>query len=391
METDAKKAFDAAVSEGKLASLLESHSADGKFDTTLRPCWASQFSLCLVVFQVSIGNIPAGKTVTIRLRYNSEIKGDVEKDQIRLVLPTTIAPRYDPGFGAPHPAAVPTNVEGSILDVQVNCEMTHQIVAVKSPSHPVEVLIGGGEESALDPCKAGAKLLSDSFLDKDFVFLIKARDLDEPFCLAEPHPTDGTHALMLTMSPRFALNDIRSTELIFLIDRSGSMGGSQMQQAKQALELFLRSIPHGSFFNIYSFGSNYSSLFPASSPYTEQYFNTALHHVQGMDANMGGTELGGALQAVLQSRRSACSSTQIFVLTDGEITNVEQVTSMVDLAVKQAASNNSKYLRVFTLGVGNAVSHHLVEGLARAGNGFAQFVLADERMEVRMDSAYKSL
>jgi len=60
----------------------------------------------------------------------------------------------------------------------------------------------------------------------------------------------------------------------------------------------------------------------------------------------------------------------VFVLTDGQVSNTESVITLVE---KHKASN-----RVFTLGLGNQVSHLLVEGMARAGKGTSQFVATGE-------------
>ena len=47
----------------------------------------------------------------------------------------------------------------------------------------------------------------------------------------------------------------------FLVDRSGSMSGNTIDMAKEALQLFLRSLSEGNKFNIVSFGDSFQFLF----------------------------------------------------------------------------------------------------------------------------------
>src|SRR6185436_5467674 len=107
------------------------------------------------------------------------------------------------------------------------------------------------------------------------------------------------------------------------------MGGDPMNKAKEALELILRSLPEDCIFNVVSFGSNFTSLFPESKPYTEETFKEALAHAKSMDASYGGTEIYSVLQWVLQTSQDKRKEymdfpTALFVLTDGEVYNVDQ-------------------------------------------------------------------
>ncbi len=56
---------------------------------------------------------------------------------------------------------------------------------------------------------------------------------------------------------------------IFLVDRSGSMGNEKMQMAKDALKLFIQSLPIGAMFEVVSFGTDFS----VSSKNREGYVN----------------------------------------------------------------------------------------------------------------------
>ncbi len=84
------------------------------------------------------------------------------------------------------------------------------------------------------------------------------------------------------------MDDARG-EFIFLLDRSGSMSGKRMEMAREALVLFLKSLPAQCYFNIVSFGSSYESMFDESKLAIDEIIEEAVDKVSNFSANMGGT------------------------------------------------------------------------------------------------------
>lgn len=153
------------------------------------------------------------------------------------------------------------------------------------------------------------------------------------------------------------------TELIFLVDCSGSMAGSLIKAAKEALLHLLASLPSTCFFNVWKFGSMYESCWPSSLACTTQSRELAETWVRGLEANMGGTELMRPLQAIFERPVAVGCYRQVFVLTDGAVSNTEAVIALVRRHAIQS--------RVFSIGIGATVSRALVEGMARAAGTFA--------------------
>ncbi|RHZ61188.1 hypothetical protein Glove_349g88 [Diversispora epigaea] len=368
---EAAQKYEEAVASGHGAYLLEEQLSD--------------------IFQCSVGNLTPQQTVVIKITYVSELKHDSESERIRFVLPTTIAPRYGNPQSNDGKVLVPGNVPlvpNATLKVEVTCRMTSMITSIESSSHLIttELNIGG------DNKVAKIQLAEDvSYLKKDFVLVAKSKDLDKPRAFLEYNLRTETNCMMLTMVPYLASTKSTPTELIFIIDRSGSMSGDPMNKAKEALELILRSLPEDCVFNVVSFGSEFTSLFPESKPYTEETFKTALDHVKSMDASYGGTKIFSVLEWVLQTSQDKKKEyidfpTAAFVLTDGQVYNVDQIVELIS----NSLSKRNDQLRLFSLGIGNSVSHNLVESISRAGKGYAQFVTTKERMDKKIIGMLKN-
>ncbi|KAJ5244303.1 hypothetical protein N7489_004399 [Penicillium chrysogenum] len=337
------------------------------------------------VFVIRLGNLPAHGKINVDITFVGELKQDSQTDGIRYTLPSKIAPRYGNTMSYSQtqlsPLGVPASLQGMSVTVDVQLEKGLVIRELESPSHRVKVSLGRvsstPETSAFEPSQASASVIPQQnntvLLEEDFVVLVKADGHNTPSALLERHPTlPNQCALMATLVPKFNLRPA-SPEVVFVIDRSGSME-SKIPTLKSALQVFLKSLPVGICFNICSFGSYYSVMWPTSQVYDASSLNQALAFVDTVYADMGGTEMKQAVVATVQNRLNF-EDLDVLILTDGQIFDQDQLFNFVR---ERAADNTARF---FSLGIGEAASHSLIEGIARAGNGFCQSVTEYETLD----------
>ena len=106
---------------------------------------------------------------------------------------------------------------------------------------------------------------------------------------------------------------------------------NKMNSVKDALLLFLLSLPFESKFNICSFGSTQHFLFDgvSSVSYTKNNTDLAIEEVKKFRANLGGLDIYTPLKKVLEMD-SDCTRTDIFLLTDGAVPNTNQIIDLVE-------------------------------------------------------------
>ncbi|KAK6431140.1 hypothetical protein LTR95_012700 [Oleoguttula sp. CCFEE 5521] len=356
----ARQTFQAAVDRGETAGLLEALPA-GIFGTT-------------------IGNVPANTEVHVEIQYCGALIHDAALDGLRFTLPTSIAPRY-----GEYPGKV---LHGNMtapggISITVDVDMgSSNIRKVQSPTHPIAVSMGSTSESAeaaFATSKASATLtLGSTELAADFVLQLLIDDISKPQAIVEQHPSLSDRAIMATLVPRFNLQP-HSPEIVFIADQSGSMQGPKNVALKAALVVFLKSLPLGVRFNICAFGSTFKFLWPQSLAYNEQHLNDALQFVDTLRAQYGGTEMLQPITAAFDQRLGDLPL-EIMLLSDGEIWGQDHLFGYINSNLHQEKVD----ARIFALGIGTDVSSTLIEGVARAGNGFAQFVTQNEETDQKV-------
>ena len=138
----AKEVYDDAVALGETAGLLTQGSTSD-------------------VFSTSLGNVPAGETILVKVTYIGELKHDISANCTKFTIPTRIAPRYggSSAFNAPwsqpnysHTLFPQPNTDGTSngmeITVDINMEGGSIIREVRSPSHPIAVKLGSTSTAA---------------------------------------------------------------------------------------------------------------------------------------------------------------------------------------------------------------------------------------------------
>ena len=155
---------------------------------------------------------------------------------------------------------------------------------------------------------------------------------------------------------------------IFLLDQSGSMGGDRIKIASKALELFIQSLPAGSYYQIIGFGSDYKVYDDAPKEYNIDNIKNSLEMIKKLGADLGGTNIEGPLKYIYDSDskyEKIKLPRNIILLTDGEAWDKEKGLILIE-------KNNSKFM-LHSIGIGNDFDEDLIKNAATLGKGNYNF------------------
>lgn len=321
MEKDkAETEYDDAIASGMTASMGKEESGD--------------------IFSIALGNLTPKTEAKVVLTMVGELPMEEDSGAVRFSLPAVLKQHYIPVGGAivQSLAAEPQrqqNMSGQVSAASSFLLRVYDSQDVSSISSPTHEIVTKDTEQLME---VGMK--DDASLSNDLVILIDHKNPHLPKAIIEPGREGANDlmswpAVMLSFFPEFSSAEAAS-ELVFLVDRSGSMHGNFISSARETLILFLKSIPTGCHFNIIGFGSSYSSLFPKSVPYTQSNLDKAIMYAGSMQANFGGTELLAPLQYIFQQAYLPSLPRQVFVLTDGAVFNVREIMDEVKAHVDNA-------------------------------------------------------
>eukprot|EP01107_Rhizomastix_libera_P018469 TRINITY_DN95_c0_g1_i1.p1 TRINITY_DN95_c0_g1~~TRINITY_DN95_c0_g1_i1.p1 ORF type:complete len:981 (+),score=353.03 TRINITY_DN95_c0_g1_i1:45-2987(+) len=371
-------AFTAEIDGKRLEGVIEEKErAKDQYDDAIasgQGAYRMEMAVKANTLSLSVGNLPPGKAVLVSVTYVKEIELG-EDGKYRFVLPADESENND-DIRMHEPTikgSYDDQVAPATLDILANFSMSHHVGNVTCSSEfPFKTSETVRNDSGRFTCMSRLEVPPNSKVEPGELLITFNLDASKaPFAFVQEHK--GRKAVMLGFCPNTIADEgeddddlAANNEMIFVVDRSGSMSGSKMNQTKATLQFFLRSIPEGTYFNIISFGSDHSGLFKESKQYNEETFGAASSLCDRMSADMGGTELLPVLKDIFSQKLLPGIPRQVFIMTDGQVDNNAACISRTQEAARS--------VRVFTFGIGGDVDRNLCEGIAKAGGGNCEFV-----------------
>ncbi|XP_039551425.1 inter-alpha-trypsin inhibitor heavy chain H4 isoform X2 [Passer montanus] len=354
----AQNEYDSAVSQGQSAGLVK--ITDRKLEQ----------------FHVSV-SIAAASKVTFELTYEELLKRQLGKYELLLkVRPKQLVKHFQIDVHIFEPQGIRfLETDSTFMTNELSEALTKEQNETKA-----HILF----KPTLDQQKKNSEL-EETLLNGDFVVRY---DVKREATAGDIQIVNGyfVHYFAPQEMPVFPKN------VIFVIDRSGSMTGRKIEQTRDALLKILQDLRQEDHFSFITFNHKVvewkSSLLPA----TEENVASAAALVQTLTAR-GGTDISGALLAavgVLQKAQGLPerSVSMIILLTDGQPTSGERNVEVIQENIQKAI--NGKYA-LFCLGFGFDVSYKFLEKMALSNGGIARRIYENADAALQLQGFYQEV
>jgi Ca-activated chloride channel family protein len=364
---EAVRAYEKGIADGSL-SVLARQYGDGLVNLT-------------------VGNVRPRETVTVYL----EILAGVEArdDGFRFRFPFTLAPAYHSKMraaaaGAEGEMELPADEFGDLIlprfrqdvsslhEVGFELSLLHQLPLdeIGSPSHSIKV-----KQNTTGPTRVALAREKD-VPNRDLVLDVRFKE-SKAQVLAGPS-SDGKRSFATVVpSTLFGQNTGSPRRIVMLLDRSGSMQGEPITQARKAIEACLATLTEEDSFGLMVFDNSVEAMHSALVLATREQRERARTFLNHTDAR-GGTELA---EGVHQAAGVLGGEGDILIITDGQVFGTEKI-----LAEARATG-----IRISCLGIGSASQDRFLSLLARETGGVSRFVTARERVDLSAVDLFASM
>ncbi|MDR0549460.1 MAG: VIT and VWA domain-containing protein [Deltaproteobacteria bacterium] len=366
--------------EEKLGQVFLNKEATESYENALdqgdSPILVSESSPGL--FTANIGDLRPGDVVKAEYSYLELLR--FERDQIRLTIPTTVAPRYgdlnatgelkpheelESSLFAKYPLTLSIDIVGDLAKSQIS-----------APNHRIETTISGE--------KVNVSLLDQASLNQDFVLLIKKlAGVDKSLALMAPDHFAGQEVVLASFCPEIH-QTLTPLNLKILVDCSASMSGASIEEAKKGLLKIIERLNPNDRVSYSRFGYDVVHDFRKLAVCDSNIISRLRELIQKTKADLGGTELFKALKSVINFGGGLAKSpneASILLITDGEVEGLEAL-------IKLAKDSGQK---IFLIGVGFSPVETLLQKIARATGGAAEVVSPHENLSLVIEKLFYRL
>jgi len=375
----ARAQYEQAKSSGRRAALVEQERPN--------------------IFTTSVANIPPRGEIVVEIEYQQTLRYDSGSFSLRF--PMVVGPRYIPGAPAEGQGAgtgwaqntdqVPdaARITPPVLDpakhaptnpvrLKVVLDAGVPLARVDSPYHAIvqRETEGGGRVIELAEGSVPANQ------DFELTWTPAASHAPQAALFTE-QLGDKRYALLMVMPPAKEVAAARlPREVVFVIDTSGSMSGSSIAQAREALELAIARLSERDSFNVIEFNSYAKALYDDARPATAANRDNAVRWVRRLQAQ-GGTEMALALNLALNGRENPGRVRQVIFLTDGAVGNEDGLFKLI----KDKLGDS----RLFTVGIGSAPNSHFMGKAAQTGRGTFTYIGRIEEVKEKMGQLFAKI
>ena len=317
------------------------------------------------MLKTSVFPIPPGAQRKVTLKYSHLLK---KTNQLTDLLIPLAAAKY-------------TSSPLEKLSIDVSIESSLEIKSVYSPTHPIQTQRPDGKHATV---KLEA---TNQVPTTDFRLLYDTADgqLGASLISYRPDANDEGYFLLLA-SPevKSAGMQQQAKTVVFVLDRSGSMSGKKIEQAKEAAKFVLNNLKEGDTFNIVAYDSSVESFKPELQKFDDETRKAAQGFIEGIYAG-GSTNIDGAITTAMGMLKDDSRPNYVVFLTDGLPTTGETNEAKIAANAKQ---NNKVRARMVNFGVGYDVNSRLLDRMSRENFGQSEYVRPDENIEASVSRLY---
>ncbi|XP_075886999.1 protein mono-ADP-ribosyltransferase PARP4 [Nelusetta ayraudi] len=338
----ARKEYKKAIQKGHGAYLMDQDAPD--------------------VFTISVGNLPPGATVLIKVTFVSELI--VRDGSILFTLPGSVAPWQESAalnqttqVSVEKVCVTDADANQREFTLDVSVEMPFEISSLNCLTHNVKI--------KRTDCKAVVSVLPGQVMDPEgFQLSVSLSQAHLPRMWVEKHPDKMSQACMLVFYPEFDAGPSSACEeVVIVLDTSESMKGEPLRLAQRIAMQVLQTLDASIRVNIVLFGTDYSEAFWTAQPLGDVH-KEATETIRRLRPRGGSTELWRPLQA-LSLLPPSRGVRNLLLLSDGHVQNAAVTLRLV--------RDNVRHSRLFTCGLSSTANRHTLRALAEAGGGAFEF------------------